>query len=223
MAIWNDTLDLMKQKAEVSDSCLVAYSGGKDSLVVMDLCMKTFKNVVPFFMYFVPGLECVEKQLRYCKERWGKDVLMYPHWLLYRCMKNGIYCDEHFSKDEMPEPSLLDIYSWVRAETGISFLATGAKKSDSIWRRRCYFSSTAHWDWAFYPCQEWNKFDVMAYLEVNKIPMPDSSGKSATGIDLSTPSLLWLHDKYPDDFKTLLNWFPFAEAVVQRRKFYGIK
>lgn len=179
MLIWNDTLKLLKEKAEVSDSCLVAYSGGKDSLVVMDLCMKTFRNVVPFFMYFVPGLAVIDKQLAYCKERWGKDVLMYPHWLLYRCLKNGIYCDEHFSKDEMPEPTLLDIYTWVRQETGISFLATGAKKSDS-------------------------------------------SGKSATGVDLSTPSLLWLHDKHPRDFRKLLEFFPFAEAVVQRRKMYGI-
>lgn len=223
MPIINDTLTMLRGRAAQSDSCIVAYSGGKDSLAVMDMCVKSFKTVVPFFMYFVPGLECVEKQMAYCKERWGLEVMMYPHWLLYKCVARGIFCDEHYSKDDLVELSLLEIYSWVRQETGIHWLATGAKKSDSIWRRKCYFASTKSWDWAIYPLKEWGKFDVFAYLEANKIPIPDSSGKNATGIDLSTPSLLWLHDKHPNDFKKLLRYFPFAEAVVKRRDFYGIK
>ena len=223
MSIINDTLAMFREKAQISDSCIVAYSGGKDSLVVMDMCVKSFKTVVPFFMYFIPDLDCINQQLAYCKTKWGLDVMMYPHWLLFKCLKSGAFCDEHFSKDDMPEPSLLDIYSWVRAETGIHWLATGAKKSDSIWRRRCYFASTKHWDWAVYPLKEWNKFDVFSYLEANDIPVPDSSGKSATGVDLSTPSLLWLHDKHPNDYQKLLRYFPYAEAVIKRREFYGIE
>jgi hypothetical protein len=61
----------------------------------------------------------------------------------------------------------------------------------------------------------------LSYLKINNIPLPDSSGKNATGVDLSTPSILWLHDKYPDDFKKLLQFFPYAGAAVQRREYYG--
>ncbi len=223
MPIWQDTLKVLSDRARVTDSCVVAFSGGKDSLVVLDLCRKAFKRVVCFHMYFVPGLKCVERKLDYARDRWGVEILMYPHWALYRCLKQGAYCDEHYSKDDLPELKVLDIYSWVMADTGIRNIAIGAKKSDSQWRRKCYFSSTKHWDWALYPCQEWNKFDVLAYLKANKIPLPDSSGMAATGIDLTTPEICWLHDNHPEDFKRLLEWFPYAEAAVWRRKFYGIK
>jgi len=44
-----------------------------------------------------------------------------------------------------------------------------------------------------------------------------------SGVGLVTRSLLWLHENEPDDFKKILRWFPFAEAVVYRRKYYGIE
>lgn len=221
MSIWNDTLDVLNERAKVHDSCLVAYSGGKDSLAVMDLCCKTFKRVVGFYMFLVPGLACIEQQLDYARKRWGVQINHYPHWLLFRCLKHGVYCDESYTKDDMPEFSLHDIYSLAKSEAGIPVLATGAKSADSLWRRR-FFNATKGWDGMLYPIKDWNKFDVIAYLKANDIPIPDSSSGNATGVDLSTPSLLLLHDKHPEDFKKLLHWFPFAEAVVWRRTFYGV-
>ncbi|HZQ45959.1 MAG TPA: hypothetical protein VFC07_03025, partial [Verrucomicrobiae bacterium] len=78
------------------------------------------------------------------------------------------------------------------------------------------------WDDVFYPIKGWNKHDVLAYLRMQNIPLPDAHQGNTSGVDLSTRSLLWLHDAYPDDFKLLCRYFPYAEAVVYRRKFYGI-
>jgi hypothetical protein len=72
------------------------------------------------------------------------------------------------------------------------------------------------------PIAKWHKYDVLAYLKTQGIEPPPSSGKSATGVDLSVPSLLWLHDTFPEDFERLCRMFPYARAVVARRDFYGI-
>jgi hypothetical protein len=83
-------------------------------------------------------------------------------------------------------------------------------------------TTTQHWD-VVSPLSEWTKLDVLSYLKGRGLPIPDSSGRSATGIDLSTPALLWLHDNFPHDFAKLCEVFPFTEAVVWRREWYGIE
>ncbi len=204
--------------AKKDTSILVAYSGGKDSLAVMDMCCRAFQRVEAFFMYLIPGLESTETALLQAEARWGVKVRQYPHWLLRRLLFDGVYCQNSFRNDDLPEWKLMDVYRLAIAETGIPTIATGAKKADSLWRRRQMSS------WCkdlLYPLKDWSKLDVLSYLKLRGLPEPASSGRSATGIDLSTPSLLWLHDTYPNDFRKLCEVFPFAEAVVWRRTYYG--
>jgi sulfate adenylyltransferase subunit 2 len=213
------TLDTLKSAAAADDAVVVFYSGGKDSLCVMDLCTRAFKRVVGVFMYLVPGLACVEKQLDFARQKWGVPILQYPHWVLAKCLADGMYCNNPSVVDDL-ELSLGDIYAAVRQDTGFKLIAHGAKKSDSLWRRRSL--TTHHYENVIYPIVEWNKFDVMGYLKSHDIPLPDSSAGNATGIDLSTLSLLWLHDHHPQDFQALCKVFPYAPAAVHRRQWYGI-
>jgi hypothetical protein len=97
---------------------------------------------------------------------------------------------------------------------------TGAKKADSLWRRKMLGNWGTQED-ILYPLIEWNKVDVLAFMKANDLPIPDSSGKNATGVDLSPPALLWLHDEHPRDFARVCEIFPLAEAIVWQRKFYG--
>ena len=222
MSLWQDTLTKLNEQAANHDAVLVGFSGGKDSLICLDLCRRSFKKVVCFYMYVVPGLDCIEQQMEAARKRWNVEIIYVPHFLLFRFLKGGIFCDESLWKDDhLQDVVLKDIYSWVKQMTGIRLICTGAKNSDSLWRRR-HFHAVRNWDGMLYPLKEWNKYHVLEYLKVNNIPLPDSEGTNAAGIDLSTPSLLWLYDKHPEDFKKLLKWFPFADAVVARRTFYGI-
>jgi 3'-phosphoadenosine 5'-phosphosulfate sulfotransferase (PAPS reductase)/FAD synthetase len=215
-------------------SCLVFYSGGKDSLALAELCHRTFERVDGAFMYLVPGLECVEEQLDFARKRWGMTIRQYPHWVLSRVLRAGVYrfvgfnqlldysagAGRHENSEGIPELGLHDIYAMAKAEAQIGLIATGAKKSDSLWRRKMMGNWGTRKD-ILYPLKHWNKPDVYSFLMANHIPIPDTSKANATGIDLTQKSLLWLADSHPRDFQKLCEVFPLAEAVVWHRKFYG--
>ena len=63
---------------------------------------------------------------------------------------------------------------------------------------------------------------MLAYLQRQGIPIPESDGRNASGVGLSTPFLLWLYDHHPDDFRKLCDFFPYAEAVPKRREWYNV-
>ena len=161
----------------------------------------------------------MERELEKARRRYGLTILQYPHWLFFRCAKEGIYCDSSWQNHDLYEPKINDIHKAIISVTGIDLICQGAKDADSMWRRR-YFTINK-FDSVCYPLKKWQKIDVLSYLRLNNIEIPDSSGKNAGGIDLSTPSLLWLYDNYPNDFNELLKYFPQAEAVVWRRRYYG--
>jgi phosphoadenosine phosphosulfate reductase len=218
----DETFKILEERAAHSDSVIVSFSGGKDSLCVMDLCVRTFKRVQPFFMYLIPDLTCVEIELAKAEDRWGIPILRYPHWIAFRILRYNVY-RYLFSAGEtadIQEAKLNDIYALVMADTGIRQIAYGGKRSDSLWRKRMMATGAA--DFSFAPLAGWNKFDVLSYLRMRNIPVPSGSATNACGIDLSTPSLLWMHDTHPHDFRKLLDYFPLAESVVYRRQFYGI-
>lgn len=217
----SDTLAVLsKAREERGRKVLVAYSGGKDSLAVMDLCVRSFDEVSAFFMYLVPGLEVIERQLEECKSRWGVEVKQYPHPALAIALREGVYCPSWYTNDALPEWKIRDVYNLASAEAGCKLIATGAKSADGIARKR-YFANTKNWDDMLYPIKGWNKLDVLGYLRARGIPLPPSNGAISTGIGMGTKALLWLYDTYPNDFAKLCETFPFAEAVVYRRNWYG--
>ena len=223
--IFLSTTQMLTEYARRYDGVLVSYSGGKDSLVTLDLCTRTFRRVVCFFMYFVPGLAVEEAVLDIGRKRYGVEVLYYPHWSVIAALKYGTYSAPHLSKDSLPgDYTLNDVYNLARADSGIQLIACGIKKADSEFRRK-NMTAFQRKD-VMCPLRDWNKLEILSYLAMHKIPVPKTSkGKteSATGVDLSAPALCKLHDEHPDDWRKLLAWFPYAEAAIARRHLFGVK
>jgi phosphoadenosine phosphosulfate reductase len=230
VSVFADTLKLLQGQAKKHKSVLVSYSGGKDSLACLDLCARAFPQVVAVYMYLVPGLQVIDERLQWARERYGIEILQYPHWVLYKCLREGIYCNNHHSFDDVGEVTLSDVYAMIRQDTGIRLIAHGGKDSDGLWRRRWFSATSKGTNYAdlCYPIKGWSKYDTLVYLQAQKIPIPEESitgqgGKStAAGIDLSTHAILWLHDTYPEDFRRVCKLFPYAEAVVRRREWHGV-
>jgi 3'-phosphoadenosine 5'-phosphosulfate sulfotransferase (PAPS reductase)/FAD synthetase len=224
-SIFSKTISNLQLQADIHDEIIVSYSGGKDSLCVLDMCAKVFRKVVCLFLYFVEDFQYIQPQLKYPQERYGIEVVKYPHWAYINSLRNMEYCDAHPELSKYPPATPIEVYQAAMDEIGIPFLAMGAKKADSLWRKRWYsqISKSPKYSNIIFPILEWHKWDVLAYLKIHNIPIPpDETSKSrANGADLSTNFICWLHDNHPDDFKRLLKRFPYAEAVIYRRQFYG--
>jgi hypothetical protein len=91
-------------------------------------------------------------------------------------------------------------------------VATGKKKAD--YRQRAFFMNAGKVP-GWHPLAEWTKADVLGYLKIRGIAPPESHAE-AGGIDLTAASLNWLADRYPADFRRVLEVFPYAGAVVRR-------
>lgn len=215
----DETLAELAKARERFDSVIVSYSGGKDSLAVMDLCVRTFKRVEGFIMEYVPGLALTDVAIAYARDRWKVECRRYIHWDAVLAISQGVFCDSHWTHD-IKKYGIADVYREVRKDTGLEMIATGQRRSDSISRARLMKFNR---DVVLHPLAAWpTTRHVEGYLIMRGIPIPKGDKATMSGVGLDPSSLCWLHDKHPGDFKKLLEVYPYAEAVIWRRKFYNI-
>lgn len=216
-----ETTKLIADACEIHSRVCVAYSGGKDSLVVTALACRSFGFVSAFQMCLIPGLRYNEERRAFAKERWGIEVLPMLHHDTVRLFRGAHYC--------WPGVLPVDAFSWGVSEsyamaahaTRSTLVVTGMRRGDYCFR--IGNSNNIRSVPTLSPIRGWNTFDVRGFLKSDGISLPPGSGKQTTGLDLSTPSILWLHREYPDDYERVRAVFPFIEAVLRREEFYGKK
>ena len=83
-------IDLVRQK---TDGVLLFLSLGKDSLVLLDMIYPKFDRIVCVFMYFVKGLEHIERWIGWVKKKYPRiEFVQVPHWNLTYILRGGLYC-----------------------------------------------------------------------------------------------------------------------------------
>lgn len=108
----------------VSDTVMVGFSGGKDSICALDLCCRYFGTVHAYFMYLVPGLSFQEAQLRWYEQRYGLQIHRVPHPMLSSWLKWGVFRKQNF---DVPE---IDKLADLNLADGIDFGDMGFEQYD---------------------------------------------------------------------------------------------
>lgn len=208
---------------EKTDDVIVGLSGGKDSLVTLDMCMKEFgaTHVSAFFMYFVKDLRCVETTIRWCERHYKIEVHRLPHWCLGLAYKYATYMPHRTGANEWRDMRLVDVEQLARKKTGSEWLAYGHRMADSIERVGMLSKNQGHDEVGrrVYPLWRWNEASVMSYLRARKIPPPPKLTilkRAMTGVSFQEDALLAIREKFPDDFAKILEVFPYVESKLAR-------
>ena len=202
----------IKEISQFKDDCLVCFSAGRDSVVMLDLFMKYYKGNMKFvYFYFVPNLEFKEKILHYYEKKYGIEIIRKPSWTtLSYTMGKQVRQGEVFKN--------------IRQETNISYMATGVRRAESF-RRRAYLKGITGVDERnhyFYPLIDWTSKQVASYVSLNRLPIGEEY-KNGFNHDLSTPdnlTLLYIKNQYPNDYQKIINTFPQLEAGIKKLEFY---
>lgn len=211
----------IKKASFITDSVIVSFSMGKDSIAAYDLCCQYFKHVYPFFMYLVRGLEFQERTLRWYERKYGNPIIRVPHFENSNFFKYGSYRD---FDDNVPITSINDTYAYIRNMTGAIWIADGERISDSIVRRAMIKNSGAIdvKRKVFHPVANWRKNDVVKYLEYKQLYLsPEQRKIGFSFASLDGKELSIINKLYPDDYKKILEIFPFVDASRKRFEVYG--
>ncbi len=218
-----DARRLLREVHSRSPQVIIGLSGGKDSLVTLDLCVREFgaDNVSAFFMYFVKDLRCVETTVRWCERHYKIVVHRLPHWCLGLAYKYATYMPHRTGADQWRDMRLVDVEQLARTKTGSEWLAYGHRMADSIERVGMLnrISGLDDVGRRVYPLWRWNEASVIAYLRARKIPPPPKLTilkRAMTGVSFQEDTLLAIRDKFPDDFQKILEVFPFLPAKLAR-------
>lgn len=191
--------DTIKAQSQITDSVIVAFSGGKESVCVMDLCHRYFKNVRAFFMYICPNLSFQERTLEWYEKKYQQEIIRIPHMDVSEFFHYGSFRKADYS---FPIVSINDIYRYVRLETNIWWIAAGERIDDSI-VRRAMMKKSGSIDvqrGRLYPVSMWKKKEILDYIKFHNLYLGQDSRKMGFSFkSLWGKELLMLKQYFPDD------------------------
>lgn len=209
-------IDAINNIREKSDEAILMCSLGKDSLVLLDMMYPKFKRIVCVFMYFVKGLDHVERWVKWVQVRYPNvEFVQIPHWNLTYIMRYGLYC---VAKPKQKLVELSDICKAMREKYHIPYVFLGMKKADSMNRRlfiQTYKDNHYENNFMVYPLAEWTQKEILSYMKMRRLPEPVRYGKNASnGIGLNEDCFVWMEKNCPQDLEKIYKVFPLSERIL---------
>lgn len=227
------TREIISSVRKKTDRAVLFYSvNGKDSIVLLDMLAKEFREVICYFMYFVKGLDHIENRIQANIKMYPNiTIRQIPHFLLSNVKRSGIFCE--------PEPEtkivkMKDIEAMIREETDEKYIFSGMKGVDGFMKRmrlKMFGENFTTKSGNVYPLALWTNAEVLKYIQINNLPKPvfysipehvtyDKSGrvkrKVSNGITFDLDVFLFLRKYYPNDLKKVLKEFPLSEQILFR-------
>ena len=216
MILQEKTYGSIDRIREKTDAALLFLSLGKDSLVLLDMIYPKFDRIVCVFMYFVKGLEHIERWIGWVKAKYPRiEFVQVPHWNLTYILRGGMYC--------VPNPKvkllkLADVVKAMQLRYGLYYTFLGMKKADGMNRRlmlKGYEANGYENNGMCYPLADWTQKDVLSYMKQHNLPEPVRySLKASSGVGFNLDCMLWLEKNYLQDLQRIYKVFPLSERIL---------
>lgn len=205
---------------------LLAFSTGKDAIATWLAIRDKFDEVVPYYLYLIPGMEFIEESLDYYERFFGAKIIRLPHPSLYRLLNNLVFQPPErclvIEQAELENFDYEDVRQCVISDRNLhadTFAADGVRAADSPMRRISIMTHgpISYKQHRYHPVWDWNKARIIDEFRRSGVKLPIDYrvfGRTFDGIDLRF--ILPLRKHFPRDYKRLLEWFPMAELEVFR-------
>lgn len=209
-------IDCIKYVREQSNKCILMLSYGKDSLVTLDLIHPYFDEIYGVFMYFVDGLEHIDRWKRWCTAKYPKlKIIHVPHWTLTYTLRGGLYC---VANPKQKLLKLADIVKAMRLKYQCPWVFLGMKKADSMNRRVMLMGyQEEHYTnkCMCYPLADYTHKDILSYMKIHKLPEPVLyGGKYSNGIGFNVDCFRWMREHFPNDLERIYQVFPLSRRIL---------
>jgi 3'-phosphoadenosine 5'-phosphosulfate sulfotransferase (PAPS reductase)/FAD synthetase len=210
--------EIINRVASVTDRVILFHSAaGKDSIVLLDLLSKHFREVLCVFMYLIKD-SYLNDYIRWAEQKYpNAKFVKIPHFQLSVMLKNGNFGLRPNPKQKIYTLAMLMTEMCVKY--GIDWVCVGFKQSDSLNRRlmlRTYeLNGLNEKTKRFYPLSEWKNKDCLAYIKYNKLAVPIKySNEQSSDMDIGSGAYLtWCKQKHPRDFEKIVATFPLCGAL----------
>lgn len=215
-------LRVLQALARETDEVLVGFSGGKDSVVLLDLCCSgLFRRVECYFQYLVPDLAFQQDYMLEIAHKYRVTIHQRPHWMLSRLFRGSFHRPPTPPAAGMRDVSVTESEESLRYDTGIQWIATGDRASESL-QRRGMLSVTGGLDrkrLRVYPLAWWPVAEVRAYIAARNLKVSPESQHLKRSLGFMGPEEYAAIKRFwPEDYQRLLLRFPFLEAEVFRHE-----
>lgn len=221
-------------KAHAGDTLLLSFSMGKDSLA-MWLYLREHFQIIPYFLYWLPGLSFQADALAYYEDFFGCHIRRLPHPLFYGWLANGLYMPPTqwawLYAQNLWRFELSDVDDLLALNCGLDrpYTALGFRKADNLDRYRLIkqLGAVAPRDGKrryYYAVWDWNVEQVAGIINRHKVKLPvDYQYWGRTIAALHYQYLAPMKQHCPDDFAKFLDWFPLIEADFYRWEVLNVK
>lgn len=208
------------------DKTLLAFSTGKDAIAAWLAIRDHFDEVVPYYLYLIPGLEFVDESLGYYEQFFGVRITRLPHPSLYRWLNNFVFQPPErclvIEQARLPMFDYADVRQVMCEDKGLpleTLVADGVRAADSPMRRIAIqtHGSISKRLGKYHPVWDWRKADLVGAFRKAGVRLPEDYrlfGRTFDGLDLRFTLPLKKHR--PRDYQRILEWFPLIDLEVWR-------
>ena len=215
-----------------TNKMLLSFSAGKDSLATWLYLLEDGRfEIIPYFLYWVPGMQFVEEALAYYEDFFGTHIIRLPHPLLYQYLNDFVFQPPErvaiIRAMRLPNFDFADIDDVLahHLRLGKPFTAIGMRYYDNMQRRWLIEQQGAIGNKRrrfLYPIWDWRIDDVAAIIKRHNVKLPRDYavfGRTLAAFDYQY--LKPLREYFPDDYQRLLDFFPLAELEIWRYEVVG--